>query len=75
MRFLKLAKKNRESSPESWEKLYESEIIRKIRKRYTIDQELSILRQRVDKPEEFAAYNAYVEGCKKEVKKQMEISQ
>lgn len=70
---LKLAKKNREVKPQSWKKLYESEIIRKIRERYTINQELAILRQRDTKPEEFAEYNAYVEQCKAEVKKELTI--
>lgn len=71
MRFLKLARKNREVYPESWEHLYETEIIRKIRKRYTVNQELAILRQRDTKPEEFAEYNAFVEQCKAEVKDEM----
>lgn len=68
---LRLAKKNRESNPQSWEKLYESEIIRKIRKRYSVNQELAILRQRDTKPVEFAEYNAFVEQCKAEVKAEM----
>ena len=68
---LRLAKKNRESNPQSWEKLYESEIIRRIRKRYTVNQELAILRQRDTKPIEFAEYDAYVERCKAEVKAEM----
>jgi hypothetical protein len=68
---LKLARKNREVRPQSWEKLYESEIIRRIRERYTVNQELAILRQRDTKPEEFAEYNAYVEQCKAEVKKEL----
>ena len=58
---LKLARKNREAKPESWEKLYEAEIIRRIRNRYTVNQELAILRQRDTKPEEFAEYNDFVE--------------
>jgi hypothetical protein len=69
---LKLARKNREVKPQSWEKLYESEIIRRIRERYTINQELAILRQRDTKPEEFAEYNAYVEQCKADIKKSLE---
>ena len=72
---LKLARKNREVKPQSWEKLYESEIIRRIRERYTIDQELAILRQRDTKVEEFAEYNAYVEQCKAEVKKELTIEE
>ena len=69
---LKLARKNREAKPESWEKLYEAEIIRRIRKRYTVNQELAILRQRDTKPDEFAEYNDFVEQCKAEVKKSLE---
>ena len=68
MKFLKLARKNKEVEPQSWERLYESEIIHRIRKRYTVNQELAILRQRDTKPEEFAEYNEYVELCKSEVK-------
>lgn len=70
---LKLARKNREAKPESWEKLYEAEIIRRIRNRYTVNQELAILRQRDTKPEEFAEYNDFVEKCKKKVKEELQI--
>ena len=73
MRFLNLARKNKEVDAKSWEQLYETEIIRRIRKRYTVNQELAILRQRDTKPEEFAEYNAYVEQCKTEVKQELEI--
>jgi hypothetical protein len=73
MRFLKLAKKNKEVDAASWETLYENSIIRKIRERYTVNQELAILRQRDSKVEEFEEYNAYVEQCKAEVKAEMEI--
>jgi hypothetical protein len=69
---LQLAKKNREVDASSWETVYESLIIRKIRKRYSVNQELAILRQRDSKPTEFAAYNEYVEQCKAEAKKEME---
>lgn len=50
---------------------YENLIISKIREKYTIDQELAILRQRDTKPEEFAKYNAYVEQCKLEAKQEV----
>lgn len=70
---LRLAKKNRESNPQSWEKLYENEIIRRIRTRYTVNQELAILRQRDTKPIEFAEYNAFVENCKKDIKEELKI--
>ena len=71
MKNIRLARKNREVNPESWDKLYESEIIRRIRKRYTVNQELAVLRQRDTKPEEFAEYNAYVEQCKADIKAEM----
>ena len=44
---------------------YENKIVALIRKKYNINQELAILRQRDTKPEEFAEYNEYVEQCKK----------
>lgn len=72
MRFLKLAKKNRETNPEAWNQLYENEIVRRIRQKYSVNQELAILRQRDEKPEEFKAYNEYVEACKKNIKSIME---
>lgn len=50
---------------------YESLIVSKIRKKYTLDQELAILRQRDSKPEEFSKYNEYVEQCKLEAKQEV----
>lgn len=47
---------------------YEQLVVSKIRERYTIDQELAILRQRDTKPQEFAEYDAYVEQCKTDAK-------
>lgn len=63
-----LAKKNREHNEESYQFYYENEILRLIRMKYRADQEFAILRQRDSKPEEFAAYNEYVEECKRKVK-------
>lgn len=37
-----------------------------IRERYTVDDELAILRQRDSKPDEFAEYNNFAETCKAE---------
>ena len=73
MRFLGLAKKNKELDINSWNLLYESEVARKIRTKYSVNQELAILRQRDTKAAEFAEYNAYVEQCKADVKAEMEI--
>ena len=47
---------------------YEERVVAKIRERYSVDDELAILRQRDTKPDEFEAYNQYAEQCKKEVK-------
>lgn len=47
---------------------YENKIVALIRKKYNINQELAILRQRDTKPEEFAEYHEYVEQCKAQVK-------
>lgn len=68
MRFLSLAKRNKEASESSWRSYYESEIVRMIRKKYSLDEELAILRQREEKADEFAEYNLYVESCKQYVK-------
>lgn len=35
-----------------------------IRERYSLSEEIAILRQRDTKPEEFAEYNNYAEFCK-----------
>lgn len=51
------------------EMTYEEQVVAKIRERYSIDDELAILRQRDTKPDEFEAYNAYAEQCKADVKK------
>lgn len=74
MRYLRLAKKNRELDSESWSNLYENKIVKKIRARYSLNQELAILRQRDTKPTEYAAYTEYVEQCKAQVKAEMEIN-
>ena len=50
---------------------YEDVIVLKIRQKYSINQELAILRQRDTKPEEYAEYNAYVEQCIAEVKEEI----
>lgn len=70
---IRLAKKNKEVSPRSWEALYERVVEKRIRTKYTVNAELAILRQRDTKPAEFKAYNAFVESCKVEAKKELEI--
>ena len=70
---VKLAKKIREVDPKAWNALYENLIVKKIRERYSINEELAILRQRDDKPSEFAEYHDYVEVCKAVAKAELEI--
>lgn len=65
---IKLAKLNGTQSQH-----YPKLVTEKIRERYTIDEELAILRQRDEKPEEFAAYNAYAEQCKAEARAELGI--
>ena len=45
---------------------YEQRVVARIRERYSVDDELVILRQRDTKPDEFAAYNDFVERVKRE---------
>lgn len=52
---------------------YENRVVELLRKKYSLNQELSILRQRDDKPEEYAAYNAYAEECKATAKAEIKI--
>lgn len=61
---LKLAKLNG-----TLDELYAEEVIRRIRERYPLNDELARLRQRDEKPEEFAVYNAFVEECKRQARK------
>ena len=47
---------------------YEAAVNAKIREKYTLSQELAILRQQTEKPEEYAEYFAYCEQCKAQAK-------
>ena len=47
---------------------YENKVVTLIRKKYNVNQELAILRQRDTKPLEYQEYYDYVEQCKKQVK-------
>lgn len=66
-------------NPETWkdsdtdalptnDELYDAQVDKLIRERYSVSNELSILRQRDAKPKEFEMYNAYCEDCKRKVK-------
>lgn len=47
---------------------YQADVEARIRTRYTISQEIAILRQRDTKPDEFADYNTFAEACKAEAR-------
>lgn len=79
MRFLNLARKNKEVDAESWERLYATEIIRKIRKRYDQNQVEAIINNYLADPTdekyvaEFKAFQEYRMQCKAEVKEDMRV--
>ncbi len=47
---------------------YAKRVNRLIRRRYTLSDELALLRRREEAPEAFAAYTAYAEECKARAK-------
>lgn len=53
------------------EAAYKAAVEHLIRERYTVADELGILRQRDTKPQEFAEYNAFAEQCKAQAKAQL----
>lgn len=53
------------------ESIYHELVEEKIRARYTVGEELAIVRQRDRKPQEFAEYDAYCEKCKREAKEEL----
>lgn len=55
----------------SKDRLYPNLVSRLIRERYSIDDEMAILRQRDTKPEEYEAYNAFCEECKAKARKEI----
>ena len=48
--------------------VYNEQVEALIRERYTVSDELAILRQRNTKPDEFAEYNVFCEECKAKAK-------
>ena len=55
----------------SKDRLYPNLVSRLIRERYSIDDEMAILRQRDTKPKEYEAYNAFCEECKAKARKEI----
>lgn len=59
---------------EYWQSVsYEDAVNAEIRKQYTESGEFAILRQKDEKPEEYARYYAYCEECKAFVKEKKNI--
>lgn len=62
-----------QAEAEYWQNTpYEDAVDSRVRERYSLSQELAILRQRDIKPKEFEEYFAFCEGCKKTVKEKRE---
>lgn len=55
----------------SKDRLYPNLVSRLIRERYSIDDEMAILRQKETKPEEWKEYNSYCEDCKAKARKEI----
>lgn len=53
---------------------YDEAVNAEIRKQYSESQEFAILRQKEEKPEEYAKYYAYCEECKAYVKEKKSIA-
>ena len=71
MTCMDLARKNKEVCPESWEQLYSFLVVQKIRKKYSVNDELSVMRKRDKHPDKFKEYDEYVEWCKEEARAEM----
>lgn len=62
---------NQEAERQYWQTTpYDEAVNAEIRKRYSLSNELSIHRQKAEKPEEYEAYFAYCEECKDFVREQ-----
>lgn len=48
---------------------YPSYVAEKIHEKYSVDDEIAIIRQKDEKPEEYAEYYAYCESVKAEARK------
>lgn len=60
---------------EYWQSVsYEDAVNAEIRKQYTESAEFAILRQKDEKPNEYAEYYSYCEECKAYVKEKKEIN-
>ena len=53
------------------EKEYERAVVRRIRQKYSLAEELSLHRQKDRKPKEYAAMCAYIDACVAEAKSEV----
>ncbi|MBQ5911104.1 MAG: hypothetical protein IIW94_03745 [Clostridia bacterium] len=60
------AKEKAEIKKSTAEIPYEQRVVCRIREKYSVDDELALLRQRVLKADEFEEYNTFVEKIKEE---------
>ena len=75
------------ADPEEWEEVdpadfpalskaeYDAEVERLIALRYSYGKEIEVNRERDTRPEQFAAYMAYVEECKRQAKEAKNTSE
>lgn len=50
---------------------YEDEVNKRVREKYSLSQELSLLRQKESKVDEYQVYYDYVESCKNQAKEKL----
>ena len=63
-----------EQERQYWQSIsYDEAVDAEIRKRYSVSQEFSILRQKDEKPVEYAEYYIYCEQCKAYVKEKQSL--
>lgn len=63
-----------EQERQYWQSIsYDEAVDAEIRKRYSVSQEFSILRQKDEKPVEYAEYYVYCEQCKAYVKEKQSL--
>lgn len=69
----RLLRANEAAAPGSAKQMYDDRVNELIRTRYSLSEELSVLRKRDVKPLEFAAYNDFVEECKMRARDEFNI--
>ena len=71
-----LHKEAEKAEAEYWASVdYGEAVDTEIRKRYSVSQEFAILRQKDEKPEEYAEYFSYCEACKEFVKSKKQTAE